>query len=80
MIHEKAIKLDELPYTFLVAPKQLREVSITFSNAKRAVLESQGLFPKRRKLGARTIRYVAGELRDYLNAIAESRDYNGGAR
>lgn len=57
----------------LLAREDLPRLGITISNSTMLRLEAQGRFPKRVRLGAHSVAWLASEIRAHIDALASAR-------
>lgn len=61
------------PERRLLTPAELPALKIGFTNAHRLMLEKRGRFPKRIRLGHRTVAYYEDEILDWIETQANGR-------
>lgn len=58
----------------LLTRGDLPRVGINLSNSTMLRLEASGHFPKRVRIGAHSVAWLASEIRDHIDALASARE------
>ena len=58
----------------LYSPEHLPRLGITFSPTSLRRLEAEGRFPKRVRVGVRSIAWLASEIHEHINKLAAERE------